>query len=113
VSTTGSAQSEPTLDTPPCGCVALASVITSGVVAIATSGWTVRREQAAYGPDPEAGGHVGFECVRMPEPAVTDRATIAAYLAAFDSDNIPDLYRAWRSTVTAIDNEEDSLRLTR
>lgn len=137
--------------------VALASVITSGVLGITTSSiavWSARQnanlaretrtqqrlaesylevlriveregqwiearitnwkiaaeEQAAFGPHPEAGDHVGFERVRMPEPAVTDRATIAAHLAAFGSDNIRELYEVWRSTVTAIDTKEDSLR---
>lgn len=46
----------------------------------------------------------------MPEPAVTDRATIAAHLAAFGSDKVRKLYQAWRSTITAIDTEEQVLR---
>ena len=48
--------------------------------------------------------------VRLPEPAVTDRATIAAHLAAFGSDNVRELYRAWRSAITAIETEEEMLR---
>jgi superfamily I DNA/RNA helicase len=54
--------------------------------------------------------HSGFEYVKMPEPAVTDRATIAAHLAAFGSANVRELYQTWRSTVTAIDTEESVLR---
>jgi hypothetical protein len=48
--------------------------------------------------------------VRVPEPAVTDRATIAAHLAAFGSDNVRELHRAWRSAITAIRDEEEVLR---
>jgi hypothetical protein len=46
----------------------------------------------------------------MPEPAVTDRATIAAHLAAFGSANVRSLYQAWRSAITAIETEEAALR---
>ena len=42
----------------------------------------------------------------MPEPAVTDQATIAAHLAAFGSANVRSLYQAWRSAITAIETEE-------
>lgn len=138
--------------------VALASVITSGVLGITTSSiaiWSARQnaklaretrtqqrladsylevlriveregqwveasitnwklaveEEAAFGITAVMDGHVtGFERVRVPEPAITDRATIAAHLAAFGSANVGRLYQAWRSTVTAIDTEEDALR---
>jgi hypothetical protein len=46
----------------------------------------------------------------MPEPAVTDRATIAAHLAAFGSANVRSLYQAGRSAITAIETEEAALR---
>ncbi|HZD13831.1 MAG TPA: hypothetical protein VE196_01565 [Pseudonocardiaceae bacterium] len=46
----------------------------------------------------------------MPEPTVTDRATIAAHLAAFCSANVRSLYRAWRFAITAIETEEAALR---
>jgi hypothetical protein len=46
----------------------------------------------------------------VPEPAVTDRATIAAHLAAFGSDNVRELHRAWRFAITAIRDEEEVLR---
>lgn len=119
--------------------VALASVITSGVAVIATSGvavWSVRQsaklaretrtqqrlaesylevlrivvregqwveatitnwEMAAEEAELGHGG-VGREKV-SPEPAVTDRATIAAHLAAFGSDNVRTRYKAWRSII--------------
>jgi hypothetical protein len=48
--------------------------------------------------------------VRVPEPVITDRAIIAAHLAAFGSPNVRRLYDAWRSTVTEIDDEEDLVR---
>ena len=48
----------------------------------------------------------GRKGVEMPEPAVTDRATIAAHLAAFGSANVRSLYQAWRSAITAIETEE-------
>ncbi|MGH3669280.1 MAG: hypothetical protein ACRDSH_01405, partial [Pseudonocardiaceae bacterium] len=43
--------------------------------------------------------------VKVPEPAVTDRATIAAHLAAFDSDHVRGLYQEWRVVIAAIDTE--------
>jgi hypothetical protein len=129
--------------------VALASVITSGVVAIATSGWTGRQsakraretrlaesylevlriveregqrveasitnwklaaEEAEFEPNPGLRDYVpGFERVKVPEPAVTGRATAAAHLAAFGSANVRRLYQAWRSTIAAIDTELDEL----
>ncbi|MGH3936453.1 MAG: hypothetical protein ACRDS1_15990 [Pseudonocardiaceae bacterium] len=136
--------------------VALASVITSGVLGIATSSiaiwsarqnaklaretrtqqrladsylevlrivereglwieasvanWKIAAEEAEVEPIPEARNWLpGFKRVKVPEPAVTDRATTAAHLAAFGSDNVRRLYQAWRSTVTAIDTEEDAL----
>lgn len=46
----------------------------------------------------------------MPEPAITDRATAAAHLAAFGSATVRGLYQAWRSGITAIETEEDALR---
>jgi hypothetical protein len=51
-----------------------------------------------------------FQWVEMPpEPAATDRATIAAHLA-FGSPNVRRLYEDWRSTLTKIDIEEDGIR---
>jgi hypothetical protein len=44
-----------------------------------------------------------FERVKVPKPAVTDRAIIAANLAAFGSPNVRQLYQVWRSAVTEID----------
>ena len=49
------------------------------------------------------------ERVKVPEPAVTDRATIAAHLAAFGSGNVHKLYQAWRTAITAIEIEEAAL----
>ncbi len=46
-----------------------------------------------------------FERVKVSEPAVADRAIIAANLAAFGSPNVRRLYQVWRSTVTEIDEE--------
>lgn len=66
-------------------------------------------EEAVFGPDPTAKGHDGFERVKVPEPAVTDRATAAAHLA-FGSPKVRGLHQTWRSTVTAIDTEESTLR---
>jgi hypothetical protein len=52
----------------------------------------------------------GFKRVKMPpEPAVTDRATIAAHLAAFGSPKVRGLHQDWRSLTTAIDTELDML----
>ncbi|MGH3845024.1 MAG: hypothetical protein ACRDS0_26845, partial [Pseudonocardiaceae bacterium] len=48
----------------------------------------------------------GSNRVKMPpEPAVTDRAAIAAHLAAFGSPKVRGLYQDWRSLTTAIDTE--------
>jgi hypothetical protein len=67
-------------------------------------------EEAEFGVDAVVNGYVtGFKRVKVPEPAVTDRATIAAHLAAFGSDNVRGLYETWRSTITAINAEEDVL----
>jgi hypothetical protein len=128
--------------------VALASVITSGVAVIATSGvavWTVQQsaklarktrveqrladsylevlrlveregqwvEARITNQEIAAAEAENFDSypsrVKMSEPDVTDRATIAAHLAAFGSDNVRRLYPAWRSTITAIENEETTL----
>jgi hypothetical protein len=135
--------------------VALASVITSGVLGITTSSiavWTARQnaklaretrtqqrladsylevlriieregqwvdasitnwklaaEEAEIEPDPGARDWLPSKRVKVLEPAVTDRATIAAHLAAFGSTKVRRLYLAWRSTVTAIEHEEDAL----
>jgi hypothetical protein len=52
----------------------------------------------------ECGFHI--ERVKMPpEPAVTDRATIAAHLAAFGSDNVCTYYKTWRSIIEDIEIE--------
>ena len=48
--------------------------------------------------------------MKMPEPAVTDRAIIGAHLAAFGSDNVRTLYEAWRSTIDEIEIELAVLR---
>ncbi len=47
----------------------------------------------------------GFKHVRIPELTVTDKAIIAAHLAAFGSDNVRKLYQTWRSTIAAIGTE--------
>lgn len=73
--------------------------------------WKLAAEEAEVEPNPDARNWLpGFKRVKVPEPAVTDRATIAAHLAAFGSENVRRLYQAWRSTTTAIDAEEDALR---
>ncbi|MGB6165553.1 MAG: hypothetical protein WCF33_06530 [Pseudonocardiaceae bacterium] len=70
--------------------------------------WTLGVEEAEAFPDPgDRGLATGFKRVRVPEPAVTDRATIAAHLAAFGSPNVCRLYKAWRFIVKEIDKEED------
>lgn len=141
--------------------VALASVITSGVLGITTSSiavWSARQnaklaretrthqrladsylevlriveregqwiearitnvkiaieEWATVGADavvnPEVVEEAGFNRVkRPPEPAVTDRAAIAAHLAAFGSPKVRGLYQDWRSTATAIDTEYNTV----
>jgi hypothetical protein len=125
--------------------VALASVITSGVAVIATSGiavWSARqsaklaretRVQQRLGESylevlriveregqwvenasrvwlwPLMGGSGPEPRVTVPTPAVTDRATAAAHLAAFGSPNVRGLYRAWRSTITAIGTDGDAV----
>jgi hypothetical protein len=139
--------------------VALASVITSGVLGITTSSiavWSARHnanlaretrtqqrladsylevlriveregqwveasitnlkltvEEAQFlPPHPEPWDYVdGFKRVKVPEePAITDRAIIAAHLATFGSPNVRRLYQAWRFTITEIDIEEDLVR---
>ena len=56
------------------------------------------------------GGYLSqSDLVKTHEPAVTDRATIAAHLAAFGSPNVRRLYQDWRSIITAIDTENDAL----
>jgi hypothetical protein len=51
--------------------------------------------------------------VKMPpEPAVTDRATIAALLAAFGSPTVRGLYKDWRSLTTAIQTQLDTVEVT-
>ncbi len=73
--------------------------------------WKLAAEEAEVEPKPDARNWLpGFKRVKVPEPTVTDRATIAAHLAAFGSENVRTLYHAWRSTTTAIDAEEDALR---
>ncbi len=73
--------------------------------------WKLAAEEAEVEPNPEARNWLpGFKRVKVPEPAVTDRATIAAHLAAFGSENVRRLYQTWRYTTTAIDTEEDALR---
>jgi hypothetical protein len=68
-------------------------------------------EEAEAFPDPGGRGWAtGFKRVKVPEPAVTDRAIIAAHLAAFGSLNMRKLHQTWRSTVTEIDTEEDLVR---
>jgi hypothetical protein len=44
-----------------------------------------------------------------PEPAATDRATIAAHLAAFGSPKARGLYQDWRSLTMATDTELDTV----
>lgn len=51
-----------------------------------------------------------FARVRVPEPAVTDKATIAAHLAAFGSDKVRSLYEEWRFAATHIELEQDMLK---
>jgi hypothetical protein len=68
------------------------------------------RELAEFGVDAVINGHTtGFERVKVPEPAITDRATAGAHLAAFGSATVRGFYEAWRSTITAIEAEEDAL----
>lgn len=67
--------------------------------------WKIAAEED---PDDRVNGH-GLPRVKVPEPAITDRATIAAHLAAFGSARVHELYQAWRFTVTAINTEDDML----
>lgn len=72
--------------------------------------WKLVLEEAEVEPAPEARNWLpGFKRVKVPEPAVTDQATIAAHLAAL-APRTCRLYRAWRFTITTIDTEEDALR---
>jgi hypothetical protein len=64
--------------------------------------WEIAAEEAKAVPDPDHRPAPGFERITMPEPAVTDRATIAAHLAAFGSDNVRTHYDAWRSAIDEI-----------
>jgi hypothetical protein len=69
--------------------------------------WRIAAEEAecrTLGHKPEP-----FERVNIPELAVTDRATIAAHLAAFGSDNVRRFSHAWRGTIAAIENEKENL----
>lgn len=51
-----------------------------------------------------------FKHVKMPpEPAATDRATIAAHLAAFGSPKVRGLHQDWRSLTMATDTELDTV----
>lgn len=43
------------------------------------------------------------------EPAVTDRATMAAHLDAFGSPKVRGYYQSWRSSITAINREFNEL----
>jgi hypothetical protein len=70
-------------------------------VEASVTNWTVAVQEHKYGP---------LKGVEMPEPAVTDQATIAAHLAAFGSANVRSLHQAWRSAITAIETEEAALR---
>lgn len=45
------------------------------------------------------------ERVELPEPAVTDRAVIAAHLEVVGSDNVRRLYSAWRGEIDDIEAE--------
>lgn len=74
--------------------------------------WEIAAEEAKAVVDPDARGHVaGFERVKVPEPAVTDQATITAHLAAFGSDDVRRLYRAWRSTIAEIVKDDAVLKV--
>ncbi len=80
-------------------------------VEVSITNWKVAvEEEAVFGADPDLRGHAGFERVRIPEPSITDQATAAAHLAAFGSDNVRELYQAWRSALAAIGAEEAKLR---
>lgn len=107
-------------------------MITSGVLGIATSSiavWSARqnanlaRENRTYQRLAESylevlrlverEGQWVEECMSAPfprspantppEPVVTARATIAAHLAAFGSENVRSHYQSWRSTITDIE----------
>ncbi|MGH4012203.1 MAG: hypothetical protein ACRDTH_29260 [Pseudonocardiaceae bacterium] len=60
--------------------------------------------EADLEPNPEARTFLARrKRMKMPdEPAVTDRAIVAAHLAAFGSDNVRRLHLAWRSAIAEI-----------
>lgn len=66
--------------------------------------WVESKVFASLAVDEEPLGR-GEPAVTVVEPAVTDRVTISAYLAAFGTDKVRTLYGVWRSTVSAIENE--------
>ncbi len=46
--------------------------------------------------------------VELPERKTSDRATIAAHLAAYGSKNVRKLHQTWRATITSIENVHES-----
>jgi hypothetical protein len=46
--------------------------------------------------------------VELPERTTSDRATIAAHLAAYGSTNVRKLHQTWRSTITSIEDVYES-----
>jgi hypothetical protein len=129
--------------------VALASVITSGVLGVTSTGvavWTARltsrtardtqvrqRRSEAYlellrlvereglwvhhGIDRfEAKAYDRYDYINwtqrpsVPEPPVTDRAAMTALLSAFGTDAVRERHKAWRQSVTDIEEEENTLR---
>ncbi|MGQ0719129.1 MAG: hypothetical protein ACT4NP_17790 [Pseudonocardiales bacterium] len=63
----------------------------------------IAAEEADLEPNPEARNWLPRrKLVKVPEPAVTDQATIAAHLAAFGPDNVRTLHQSWRSAIVKI-----------
>lgn len=128
--------------------VALASVITSGILGIATASvavWTAHQtgrlareqriqqrsadgylqvlklaEQEAqwldafvhnYGLDDELEQYGVDISIRVPEPAVSDRATANALLAAFGSSKVRAAHAAWRTAADSFDKLVKDIRV--
>jgi hypothetical protein len=74
--------------------------------------WKLAAELAEIHSDRDHIDHaIRFERVEIPAPAITDRATIAAHLAAVGSDNVRKIYHAWRSTTDKIELELISMKM--
>ncbi len=72
--------------------------------------WETAADEADWGVSPEDRGLGLWERVKVPEPAVTDRAVIAAQLAAFGSEHVRGFYIAWQSTIQKIEIQARGLK---